>query len=134
MPTVEYKSICVAAAAVEMRPVGTVTGATSETITCADLASFKNTLKTYLFRRCYETVWLWITFPFLVIISPPESVVLAMVFYCLGHYKNVYDDDDGDDGNDDDDDDGGGDDGGGDDDDTCKKTSRESGRPTMLCR
>ena len=34
------------------------------------------------------------TFPFLVIISPPESVVLAMVFYCLGHYKNVYDDDD----------------------------------------
>ena len=49
-------------------------------------------------------------------------------FYCLGHYKNVYDDDD------DDDDDGDGDDGGDDDDDTCKKTSRESGRPTMLCR
>ena len=178
MPTGKYKSICAAPAA-EMLPVGTVTGATSETITCADLASFKKRLKTYLFRRCYETVWLWIAFPFLV----SESVVLAMVFYCLGHYKNVYDDDNDDDDSDDDDDDddgGDGDDGGDDDgddddgddddggdggdgdgdgdggdgddddddgddggdgddgddgdDDTCKKTSRESGRPTMLCR
>ena len=32
-----------------------------------------NRLKTHLFRRCYETVWLWITFFFLVIISPPEQ-------------------------------------------------------------
>ena len=34
------------------------------------------------------------TFPFLVIISPsPRTVVLAIVFYCLDHSKNVYDDD-----------------------------------------
>jgi len=37
------------------------------------LPVFKNRLKTYLFRCCYETVWLWITFLFLVIISPPEQ-------------------------------------------------------------
>jgi len=35
--------------------------------------------------------------PFLVIISHPRTVVLAIVFCCLGHFKNVYDDDDDDD-------------------------------------
>ena len=35
-------------------------------------------------------------FPFLVIISPPEQWP-GNSFYCLGHYKNVYDDDDDDD-------------------------------------
>ena len=38
--------------------------------------------------------------PFLVIISHPRTVVLAIVFYCLGHFKNVYDDDDDDDDDD----------------------------------
>ena len=61
----------------------------------SSLSVFKNRLKTYLFRRCYETVWHSVTFgPFLVIISHPRTVVLAIVFYCLGHFKNVYDDDD----------------------------------------
>jgi len=50
--------------------------------------------KTCLFRRCYETVWLILHFPFLVIISPPLwSSSPCNSFYCLGHSKNVYDDD-----------------------------------------
>ena len=28
------------------------------------------------------------------VISHPRTVVLAIVFLCLGHFKNVYDDDD----------------------------------------
>ena len=58
---------------------------------------FKNRLKTYKFvppllRNCLTLL----TFPFLVIIST-RTVVLAIVFYCLGHsIKNVYDDDDDD--------------------------------------
>jgi len=45
-------------------------------------------LKTYLFRRCYETVWLILHFPFLVIISPPlRNSGPCNSFYCLGHSK-----------------------------------------------
>jgi len=31
---------------------------------------------------------------------PSRTVVLAIFFYCLGHFKNVYDDDDDDDDDD----------------------------------
>ena len=41
---------------------------------------FKNRLKTYLFRRCYETVWLWIKFLFPSHYLPSKTVVLAIVF------------------------------------------------------
>jgi len=41
---------------------------------------FKNRLKTYLLRCCYETVWLWITFPFPSHYLPCRTVVLAIVF------------------------------------------------------
>ena len=44
------------------------------------LPVFKNRLKTYLFRRCYETVWLWITFLFLSHYLPSRTVVPAIVF------------------------------------------------------
>jgi len=36
------------------------------------------------------------TFPFPSHYLPSRTVVLAIVFYCLGHFKNVYDDDDDD--------------------------------------
>jgi len=55
-------------------------------------------LTSVLFRRCYETVWLILHFPFLVIISPPlRNSGPCNSLYCLGHlFKNVYDDDDDD--------------------------------------
>ena len=71
-------------------------GLPSEVTSASSLSVFKNRLKTYLFRRCYETVSLAITFPFpsvgwgvkfysnsnpfLVIISYPRKVVLAILF------------------------------------------------------
>ena len=55
---------------------------------------FENRLKTYLFRRCYETVSLSITFPFPSHYLPPHNSGPWNSFYCLGHFKNVYDDDD----------------------------------------
>jgi len=51
----------------------------------------------HLFRRCYETVWLSITFPFPSHYLPPQNSGPCNSFYCLGHSKNVYDDDDDDD-------------------------------------
>ena len=55
---------------------------------------FENRLKTYLFRRCYETVSLSVTFPFPSHYLPPHNSGPWNSFYCLGHFKNVYDDDD----------------------------------------
>jgi len=47
-------------------------GLASDVTSASSLAVFKNRLKTdYLFRRCYETVWLWMTLPFPIISSPP---------------------------------------------------------------
>jgi len=46
----------------------------------SSLSVFKNRLKTYLFRRCYETVWLWMTFPFRSHYLPSRTVVLTIVF------------------------------------------------------
>jgi len=43
-----------------------------------------------LLRNCLTLM----TFPFLVIISPPQNSGPCNSFYCLGHSKNVYDDDD----------------------------------------
>ena len=57
----------------------------SDVTSASSLPVFKNRLKTYLFRRCYETVWL-MTFPLLVIISPQNSGPCNS-FYCLGHSK-----------------------------------------------
>ena len=48
-------------------------GLPSNVTSALSLSVYKNRLKTYLFCRCYETVGLWMTFPFLVIISPPEQ-------------------------------------------------------------
>ena len=39
-------------------------GLPSDVKSVSSLAVFKNWLKTYLFRRCYETVWLWMTLTF----------------------------------------------------------------------
>ena len=69
-------------------------GLPSEVTSASSLSVFKNRLKTYLFRRCYETVWLSITFPFPSHYLPPQNSVSCNSFYCLGHSKNVYDDDD----------------------------------------
>ena len=56
-------------------------GLPSDVITSASLLSvFKNRLKTILFRRCYETVWLWMTFPFPSHYLPSRTVVFARVF------------------------------------------------------
>ena len=57
---------------------------------------FKNRLETYLFRRCYKTVWPSVTFPFPSHYLPPQNSGPRNSFYCLGHFKNVYDDDDDD--------------------------------------
>jgi len=38
----------------------------------SSLSVFKNWLKTYLFHRCYETVWLWMSFPILSHYLSPE--------------------------------------------------------------
>ena len=47
-----------------------------------------------LFRRCYETVWLSITFPFPSHYLPPQNSRPCNSFYCLGNFKNVCNDDD----------------------------------------
>ena len=52
----------------------------SDVTSASSLPVFKNRLKTYLFRRCYETVWLWITFLFPSHYLPSKTVVLAIVF------------------------------------------------------
>ena len=46
-----------------------------------------------LLRNCLTLM----TFPFVVIISSSRTVVLAIVFYCLGHSKMSMNDDDDDD-------------------------------------
>jgi len=71
-------------------------GLPSDITSASSLSVFKNRLKTYLFRRCYETVWLSITFPFPSHYLPPQNSGPCNSFYCLGHSKNVYDDDDDD--------------------------------------
>jgi len=43
---------------------------------------------------CYETVGLSITFSFPNHYLPPQNSGPCNSFYCLGHFKNVYDDDD----------------------------------------
>ena len=72
-------------------------GLPSEVTSASSLSAFKNRLKTYLLRRCYETVWLSITFPFPSHYLPPQNSGPCNSFCCLGHSKNVYDDDDDDD-------------------------------------
>jgi len=52
----------------------------SDVTSASSLLVFKNRLKTYLFRHCYETVWLWITFLFPSHYLPARTVVLAIVF------------------------------------------------------
>ena len=71
-------------------------GLPSDVTSASSLSVFKNRLKTYLFRRCYETVSLSITFPFPSHYLPPQNSGPCNSFYCLGHFKNVYDDDDDD--------------------------------------
>ena len=73
-------------------------GLPSDVTSASSLTVVKNRVKTYLFRRCYETVWLWITFLHYL---TSRTVVLCNSFDCLGNYKNVYDDDDDDDDGDD---------------------------------
>ena len=46
-----------------------------------------------LLRNCLTLM----TFPFPVIISPPQNSGPCNSFYCLGHFQNVCDDDDDDD-------------------------------------
>jgi len=48
------------------------------------------------FHRRYETVWLSIAFPFPSHYLPPQNSGPCNSFYCLGHFKNVYDNDDDD--------------------------------------
>jgi len=52
----------------------------NDVTSASSLSLFKNRLKTYLFRLCYETVWLWITFLFPSDYLPSRTVVLAIVF------------------------------------------------------
>jgi len=54
-------------------------GRPSDVTSASSLSVFKNRLKTYLFRRCYETVRLSITF-FPSHYLPSRTVVLAIVF------------------------------------------------------
>ena len=54
-------------------------GLPSDVTSASSLSVFKNRLKIYLFRRCYETDF-QLHSPFLVIISHPRTVVLAIVF------------------------------------------------------
>ena len=54
-------------------------GLPSDVTTASSLVVFKNRLKTYLFRRCYETVWLWVTLSFPSNFIPSRTVVLAIV-------------------------------------------------------
>jgi len=84
------------------RPVvgqlSTVAGANSlpsDVTSASSQPVFKNRLlKTYLFRRCYETVWLWLTFLFPSHYPPLQNSGPCNSFHCLGHFKNVHDDDD----------------------------------------
>jgi len=62
-------------------------GLPSEVTSASSLSVFKNRLKTYFFRRCYETVWLSITFPFPSHYLPPQNSGPCNSFYCLGHFK-----------------------------------------------
>ena len=62
-------------------------GLSSGVTSASSLSVFKNRLKTYLFRRCYETVWLSITFPFPSHYLPPQNSGPRNSFYCLGHSK-----------------------------------------------
>ena len=55
-------------------------GLQSDVTSASWLSVFRNRLKTYLFRLCYETVWLWMTFPFPSHYLPSRTVVLAIVF------------------------------------------------------
>jgi len=71
-------------------------GLPSEVTSASSLSVFKNRLKTYFFRRCHETVWLSITFPFPIHHLPPQNSGPCNSFFCLGHFKNVYDGDDDD--------------------------------------
>ena len=62
-------------------------GLQSDVTSASSLSVFKNRLKTYLFRRCYETVWLWITFLFPSHYLPSRKVILAIVFTVLATLK-----------------------------------------------
>ena len=64
-------------------------GLPNDVTSASSLSVFKNRPKTYLFRRCYETVWFEWHFLFLAIISPPQNSGLCNSFYCLSHSKNV---------------------------------------------
>jgi len=55
-------------------------GLPSDVTSASSLSVFKNRLKTYLFCRCYDNVWLWITFLFPSHYLPSRTVVLATVF------------------------------------------------------
>ena len=79
--TVEGRAFLVAGAKVRNSLPSDVTSASS-------LAVINNRLKTYLFRCCYETVWLWMNFLLPVISSPPVQWSLQCVNY-VGHSKDV---------------------------------------------
>ena len=65
-----------------------VTGRHSDVTSASSLSAFKNRLKTYLFRRCYESVCdSELHFLFLVIISPVQNSGPCSSFCCLGHSK-----------------------------------------------
>jgi len=68
----------------------------SDVTPASSLSVFNNRLKTYLLRRCYETVWLWMTFP-ITSHYPPQNSGPCNSFNCLGQFKYVYGDDDDDD-------------------------------------
>jgi len=58
-------------------------GLPSDVTSASSLAVFKNRLKTYLFRRCYETIWLWMTLSFPSNFIPSRTVVLVSLFMPL---------------------------------------------------
>ena len=62
-------------------------GLPSEVTSASSLSVFKNRLKTYLFRRCYETVWPSVKFPFPSHYLPSQNSGPRNSFYCLGHFK-----------------------------------------------
>jgi len=87
------RAVPVAGAKVWNSPPSDVTSASS-------LSVFKNRIKTYLFRRCYETVRLWMTFPILfsfIFLFFPINSGPCNSCNCLGHFWHVCDDDDDDD-------------------------------------
>ena len=61
----------------------------SDVTSASSLSVFKNRLVPPLLRN-----WLSITFPFPSHYLPPQNSGPCNSFYCLGHFKNVYDDDD----------------------------------------